>query len=158
MLCGICKKNQATKTYEQIKNGKKAVNYYCLDCYHAQFISAKETADAEFCPACGTSVNEVKKHNLVGCAYCYQAFQNTLFPVISKLQGGEVHKGKQPLGGELERRARQRYEAKTVCELLQKQGDFENAKPYAKRLSEIENGESEEGFIWRKHQDLSKHS
>ena len=158
MLCGICKKNQATKTYEQIKNGKKSVEYYCLDCYHTQFLSAKETADASVCPACGTSVDEVKKRNLVGCAYCYQAFQNTLFPVISKLQGGEVHKGKKPLGGDLERRARQRYEAKTVCELLQKRGDFEGAKPYAKRLGEIENGEDKEGFIWRKHRDLSKHS
>ena len=156
MLCGICRKNQATKTYEQIKNGKKAVDYYCLDCYHRQFISADNRADMPVCPACGTTLEEVKKRNLVGCAYCYKAFQNTLVPVISKLQGGEVHKGKKPLGGDMERVARQRYEAKAICELLQKQGDFESAKPYAKRLSELENGEEKEDFVWRKHRDLSK--
>ena len=87
MLCGICRKNQATKTYEQIKNGKVAVEYYCLDCYHRQFISADNKADASVCPACGTTVEEVKKRNLVGCAYCYKAFQNALVPVISKLAG-----------------------------------------------------------------------
>lgn len=159
MLCGICKKNQATKTYEQIKNGKKTVDYYCLECYHRFFITADgEAIGAAVCPYCKTTAEEVKKRNLVGCAYCYKAFQKLLYPVVAKLQGGEAHKGKKPLGGKLERAARQRYEAKTVSELLQKQGDFEGARAYAERLNALENGYGEEDFVWRKRLDLSKRS
>lgn len=158
MLCGICKKNQATKTYEQIKNGKKAVEYYCLDCYHRQFITSEgETgAGLSVCPYCSATAEEVKKRNLVGCAYCYKAFKKILYPVVAKLQGGEAHKGKKPLGGDMERLARRRYEAKTVMEMLQKDGDFEGARAYAERLNALENGYGEEDFVWHKRPDLSK--
>ena len=158
MLCGNCKKNQATKTYEQIKNGKKTVDYYCLDCYHRLFITAESETDAatSVCPYCKTTAEEVKKRNLVGCAYCYKAFKSILYPVVAKMQGGMAHTGKTPLGGETEKRARQRYEAKTVSEFLQKEGDFDNARIYAKRLVELENGCAEEDFVWHKRPDLSK--
>ena len=60
MLCGNCKKNQATKTYEQIKKGKKTVDYYCMDCYARLFISADENVGGlTVCPYCGTTAEEI---------------------------------------------------------------------------------------------------
>ena len=44
MLCCHCKKNQATKTYDRITDGKKQTEYYCLDCYHRLFISIEADA------------------------------------------------------------------------------------------------------------------
>lgn len=159
MLCGNCRKNQATKTYEQIKKGKKTVEYYCLDCYHTLFITddggGRELA---VCPRCGTTVEEVKKRNLVGCAYCYTAHASALFPVVVKMQGEEAHKGKAPLGGVSERLARRCYELKTVAKKLRDDGDNESAKARLERLSALQNGYGEEDFVWRKRPHSFKRS
>jgi protein-arginine kinase activator protein McsA len=89
MLCKYCKKNQATKTYEQIKNGNRDVTYYCLDCYQKIFLDVElDGASARTdCPYCGTTVAELKKRNLVGCAKCYEVLASQLLPVITKMQG-----------------------------------------------------------------------
>ena len=94
MLCGKCKKNQATKTYEQIKKGKKEVAYYCLACYHETFLCAEEEQTSQIfsaCPYCGTTVSEFKKRNLVGCARCYTMLSGAVLPVVVKMQGGKIH-------------------------------------------------------------------
>ena len=143
MLCGYCRKNQATKTYEQIKKGKKTVEYYCLDCYHRLFVTTDETDLATVCPYCGTTAEEVKKRNLVGCAYCYTTLKGTLFPVIAKMQ---------------ERKNRRRYELQTVAEKLRAEGNAEDAKECERRLRELDNGIAEEDFVWRKRPDLYKRS
>ena len=158
MLCGYCRKNQATKTYEQIKKGKKTVEYYCLDCYHRLSVTTDETDLATVCPYCGTTAEEVKKRNLVGCAYCYTTLKGTLFPVIAKMQGGAAHAGKTPLGGETERKNRRRYELQTVAEKLRAEGNAEDAKECERRLRELDNGIAEEDFVWRKRPDLYKRS
>ena len=56
MLCGKCKKNQATKTYETLKNGKKQTEYFCLECYHKGFVYVEEGEALSACPYCGTTV------------------------------------------------------------------------------------------------------
>ena len=68
MLCLQCKKNQATKTYEQIKNGVNQTEYYCLDCYHRLFLCQQETEGEvalSACPYCGTKAEEIKKTPLI---------------------------------------------------------------------------------------------
>ena len=42
MLCGNCKKNQATKTYEWIKKERVEISYYCLECYQKLVVNADE--------------------------------------------------------------------------------------------------------------------
>ena len=161
MLCGNCKKNQATKTYEQIKKGKKVVEYYCLDCYHQLFIDTESQTgkeEASACPYCGTTAEEVKKRKLVGCARCYETLSNVLYPIVSKMQGGAAHTGKKPFGGELERIARRCYELKAIAEKLRKEKDFEGEKACLKRLHALQTGYAEEDFVWRKRLDLYKRS
>ena len=63
MACGHCGKNQAVKTYEEIKNGKKKLEYYCLDCYHRLFLYAEEAEGVgalSACPYCGTTKAEIE--------------------------------------------------------------------------------------------------
>lgn len=158
MLCGNCKKNQATKTYEQIKKGKKTVDYYCMDCYARLFITTDEREEtASVCPYCGTTAEEIKKRNLVGCANCYKTLKAVLYPMVTKMQGGEAHKGKTPQGDEDERISRRCYELKTIAEKRMSEGDFEGAKLYLQRLSALESGRAGEDFVWLS-QDLSKQS
>lgn len=153
MLCGHCKKNQATKTYEEIKKGKKTIGYFCLECYHRLFIVAEtdETkATPNCCPYCGTGKEELQKRNLVGCAKCYEAFATLLAPVIVKMQGGAVHCGKRPHGGKYEKLARRTSELKTIVSRLNEQRDFKAARAYTERLSALQEGTLEEDYVWRK--------
>ena len=153
MLCGHCKKNQATKTYEEIKKGKKTIEYFCLECYHRLFIvpeTDEPNATPDRCPYCGTSAEEIKKRNLVGCAKCYEAFAALLAPVIVKMQGGAAHCGKRPQGGEYEKLARRTSELKTIVSRLNEEKDFKAARAYTERLSALQEGVLEEDYVWRK--------
>ena len=98
MRCGHCGRNQATKTYEQIKNNKKVVEYYCMDCYERLFLSLANNAETALsvCPYCGTTLEEFRTSKLVGCAHCYPALQEGIMPVILKMQGERAHTGKTP--------------------------------------------------------------
>lgn len=157
MLCGNCKKNQATKTYEQIKKGKTDLSYYCLDCYHKLFVCSDGT-DGEplaACPYCGTTVADFKKRNLVGCAHCYQTLFSAVLPVVTKLQGGQAHKGKAAYTTESERLEKRKYELETVVAKLQSEENYADAEKYERRLAQMEEGLEEE-YVWQKRPRLLK--
>jgi protein arginine kinase activator len=160
MLCESCKKNQATKTYEQIKKGKRDVSYYCLECYHKIFLDIDERENGEkstVCPYCGTTAAELKKRNLVGCAKCYETLQNHLLPVITKMQGSQAHTGKKPYETDTEKLARRRQELTAISEKYKKEKDYESARAYDERRIQLENG-LEEDYVWRNRLHLSKQS
>jgi len=109
MRCSYCNKNEATKSYESIKNGEKKREYYCHTCYERMFLFV-DAADGEetptACPYCGTTVREFQKSKIVGCPYCYQTLSKKIVPVIVKMQGdASGHRGKmRPLSIEGEAR------------------------------------------------------
>jgi protein-arginine kinase activator protein McsA len=170
MLCLQCKKNQATKTYEQIKNGVNQTEYYCLDCYHRLFLCQQE-AEGEValsaCPYCGTKAEEIKKTKMVGCAYCYHTLEKTVWQEVLKMQGAEAHKGKHPtledgldaiaVGERGKKEAvektkfqRRCRELKMLIERLRKDGDKTGAERYEAKLLQMEQTNTiEEGFVWQ---------
>ena len=151
MLCKYCKKNQATKTYEQIKNGNRDVTYYCLDCYQKIFLDVESDGVSvrTDCPYCGTTVAELKKRNLVGCAKCYEVLASQLLPVITKMQGAQSHNGKRPFESEKERMFLRRMELKELVKKYREEKDYESARAYEERLVQLENG-VEEDYVWRR--------
>ncbi|GFP77917.1 DUF7685 domain-containing protein [Clostridium fungisolvens] len=48
------------------------------------------------CENCGMAYNEFQKTGLLGCSECYKNFQNTINPVIKRVQGDVEHVGKVP--------------------------------------------------------------
>lgn len=50
------------------------------------------------CKTCGKTLSDFYKTGLLGCPDCYVVFFNELKPVLKKLHGVTVHKGKRPLG------------------------------------------------------------
>ena len=170
MLCAQCKKNQATKTYEQVKSGGKITEYYCLDCYHRLFLCQQETEGditLSVCPYCGTTAEEFKATNMVGCAYCYQMLEKTIWSAVVKMQGKKAHMGKCPsfaegfedvvahengkiLAAKQTKYQRQCRELEMVIDRLKKDGNFDGAKNYEEKLARMqEKGEIEEDFVWR---------
>ena len=99
MRCFYCNKNEATKSYERIKNGEKKREYYCLSCYGQLFLCEGGTEDQNLsaCPYCGTTLKEFRLRKIVGCPYCYQTMSAGIMPSILKMQGDECgHRGKKP--------------------------------------------------------------
>ena len=99
MRCGYCNKNEATKSYERVKNGEKKREYYCLTCYGQLFLSEDGTEENSHsaCPYCGTTLKEFRLSQIVGCPYCYQTMAMGIMPSILKMQGDACgHRGKKP--------------------------------------------------------------
>lgn len=177
MRCSCCGQNQAVKTYEEIKNGKKAVEYYCLECYHKLFLDAKTTERETLtaCPYCGMTAAEFRSGKLVGCGYCYRTMGDTVLPAVTKMQGEKSHRGKTPplleedkqtLGSmqstldiEQARYERQCNELELIINKLKAEGNYADAKGYADKLSVMKSKQAvEEEFVWRTRRNLSKRS
>jgi hypothetical protein len=97
-----CNKNEATKSYERRVNGKRAQEYYCIECYEQLFLDGeglKTDPSLSACPYCGTTLAEFKASSLVGCPYCYRTLLSEIAPFIVRMQGDNCgHRGKrQPL-------------------------------------------------------------
>lgn len=175
MLCCHCKKNQAAKTYEWVKNGEKQTDYYCLDCYEQNFLSIKEGEKTlSACPYCGATKESILLHKLVGCGYCYKMLEEVVMPLVTGMQNTSLsHKGKKPpLLGDIQveeisleyeaklradaRFQRQCNELKSVIAKLLSDGEFEGAREYQEKLKKMEEKLAvEEDFVWRQ-TNLSK--
>lgn len=118
MTCDKC--NKPAVVHEvTIKSGKKAEVHLCTE--HAaeagfvvaqpagtinqllkQFVvsqgaGAASTAPKKTCPECGMLYAQFRKTGTLGCAQCYQAFEDELSPLIERAQnGGTHHIGKRP--------------------------------------------------------------
>ncbi|MBE5744738.1 MAG: hypothetical protein E7355_01225 [Clostridiales bacterium] len=137
MLCAKCKKNQATKTYELIKNGMRQTVYYCLECYHNDFVCVETETTLSACPYCGTTVAQFKKTSLVGCANCYEALAHAVFPVVTKMQGGEKHRGKQAYSTAEERIERRCNELDIMANKHYLANDDKGAAVYEEKIDEL---------------------
>ncbi|MBQ7924468.1 MAG: hypothetical protein IJ329_04085 [Clostridia bacterium] len=147
MLCAKCKKNQAAKTYELIKNGKRETVYYCLECYHKDFVCVETETTLSACPYCGTTAAQFKKTSLVGCANCYQALAHVVFPVVTKMQGGEAHKGKSAYETAQERNERRCNELDIMARKYYLENDDKAAAVYEEKIDSLRAQKGEE-TIW----------
>ena len=148
MLCGRCNKNQAAKTYELIKNGKKMIEYYCLDCYHRQFVNAEKTAVVSACPYCGTTEAQIQKTKLVGCANCYQTLAHVVLPMLTKMQGGEdLHYGKAAYETPMERVDKRIKELDVMAKKYYLENDDKAAAVYEEKIDCLY-GEKGDKVIW----------
>ena len=181
MRCCYCKQKEATKTYEQFKNGKRVVEYYCMDCYDRLFLAEENKTDGgklSVCPYCGITLREVTAGKLVGCAYCYTVMSEGVMPLVLKMQGERAHAGKTPpleygetpnddgydsaLRAKAVKKARferQRNELELIIAKLKAENNYEDAKGYADKLSAMRSKAAiEEEFVWRMRRDLSNQS
>ncbi len=174
MLCYQCKKNEATKVYEFVKDEKREKRNYCLSCYIRLFVEDKaDVAEnvTPVCPYCGSTIDEILAEKMVGCAYCYRMLADEMQPIISKMQRSlKPHVGKRPTtdvteqdleaGNDpivLTRCNRQCYELTLIIQKLTAEGNFDGAKDYADKLSRMRSKTAiEEDFVWRGSREQTK--
>ncbi|TCS94237.1 UvrB/UvrC motif-containing protein [Hazenella coriacea] len=125
MLCPECGKRPATLHYTKIVNGTKTEFHLCEVCaqekgeympsfdhgfsFH-QLLSgllnfdtpSNETAHGSYqqqslrCPTCGLTYNQFSKIGRFGCGDCYHTFRDRLQPLLRRIHGQSVHRGKIP--------------------------------------------------------------
>lgn len=125
MYCEECNKKPAMVHLTQMFNGQKKETHLCETCaakkgaimfnfdaqlgipsllgsffgshYNMQDISA-HTAQ-EVCPNCGMKFIDIRQTGKLGCADCYNAFDNDLEPILRRIHGNNQHIGKIPARG-----------------------------------------------------------
>lgn len=80
------------------------------------------------CDGCGTSLSELARTGMTGCAKCYVTFEKQLAPYIGRIHGDVRHTGSIPrsAGAEI-RRMREIERLKTELSRAVEIQDFENA-------------------------------
>lgn len=117
MLCNVCGKNEARVHLTQIAEGKTTKVDLCEFCAkekkfdEASLVSdliseiqGKKTAILPSrggettlrCSACGYTQADFKKTGRLGCAHCYQAFEEKLRKILKSMHPAASHVGKTP--------------------------------------------------------------
>jgi protein arginine kinase activator len=118
MKCTHCHEKEANTHIKRIINGKKEELHLCEDCAKelgvmkefefeplnmnslfgnllgAGAAALNSLAGVERCNYCGSSFNDIVNSGKVGCANCYDKFEDRLAPSIEKLHGRTKHVGK----------------------------------------------------------------
>ncbi len=120
MLCQGCKEHEASVHLTQIVNNEKTILSLCKDCaakkgFHSpldnvpfplseilsglvqqEHLEGKETVEDLNCPNCGLTFDVFIQQGRFGCGECYRAFRSRLEPIMRKIHGSSLHKGKLP--------------------------------------------------------------
>jgi protein arginine kinase activator len=122
MLCQDCKKREAQVHLTQIINNEKTSLSLCKECaavrgFHsplenmpfplAEILSSMaavspgspgtEREETLECPGCGLSFDEFTHQGRFGCGDCYKAFRHRLEPIMRKIHGASLHRGRIPI-------------------------------------------------------------
>ncbi len=161
MKCDRCD-NEATVHEVNIVGGKKQEVHLCQECalelglVHkpttniadilAKMVmnpapSTRETGSAApSCDSCGMTFAEVRKRGLLGCAHCYDVFEEALANLLQRAhEGGTHHVGKVPkrAGGKIDREYQILRFRKQLQEAVEKE-DYERAASLRDSLREME--------------------
>lgn len=120
MLCENCNKSTATVHVTKILNDKKTELHLCEQCakqsegvpfdtsftinnFLTGLLDSIQDSPIKVdyikttkCDHCGMTYGKFKQLGRLGCAHCYNAFQEKLLPLVKRVQGGEIHTGKVP--------------------------------------------------------------
>ena len=124
MLCQNCGKNEANVRYTQIVNGVKKEMILCEDCarklgignfkmrmplhfsnllgnlfedYDEGLLPSFIKENSRECDSCETLYDDFINTGLLGCADCYDMFEDRLDPILKNIQGNTKHIGRKPL-------------------------------------------------------------
>ena len=173
MLCEKCGKNPATTYFRQAVNGKVTEYRLCDECAAQmsgtslfdglnlgyflgnmfQVTNNNRTSnaggDVVHCDGCGMTYGEIAKRGKVGCAKCYEVFQEKLRPSLESIHGRTTHVGKCPKFFEAPPAAVQEKKTENPTVKLKEElakaieaQEFERAAQIRDELKEIEGGEN----------------
>lgn len=122
MICQDCNKREAQVHFTQIVNNEKQSLSLCHECADARGFHSPldnmpfpladiltgmaanlpgvkaqsvDTTDVA-CPGCGLTFTMFTRQGRFGCGECYRTFRDSLEPIMRKIHGASLHRGKTP--------------------------------------------------------------
>jgi len=169
MLCEKCHARPATVHMVSINNNHREELHLCEVCAaeSSQFKMAPELSMQQIfpgffstnekravapgkCPNCGWSYQNMKEGSYLGCSQCYEHFGPVLRPLLERVHGSVLHKGKTPRKvSTTSREPSKKLDAlRMKLEKLVKEEKFEEAatiRDQIRSLEEKKAGEAHEG-------------
>jgi protein arginine kinase activator len=162
MDCDVCKKNSATVFLTQIVDGKMQKVNLCESCSKDKGVTdptgfaladlllglgaaqeIEKGSSVAKCPNCGFSQADFKKTGRLGCAQCYDTFEEGLSSLIKQMHKGTEHQGKIPQ--RLVRSMARQNQLKELQRDLRKAVSEENYESAAQLRDQIRQFEMERG-------------
>ncbi len=92
------------------------------------------------CPTCGTTIEDVRRDNRLGCGSCYTSFRSTLLPLLARFHRHVSHVGKVPGGGRPSTRLAEITRLRLSLTKAVAAEEFERAASLRDRLRALEDG------------------
>lgn len=175
MKCQHCNQNEATTHIKKNINGKKEEMHLCSECaqelgvmeefrmpsmsdmfsdsFLGNFLGAgvaamNSLAGVNRCSSCGSSFNDIVNSGRIGCADCYEKFEDKLEPSIRKMHGKTKHIGKFVTYSNEEEKEKkpQKSELDSLKEQLNSaisEQRFEDAAVIRDKINELSEGSNE---------------
>lgn len=176
MKCQHCNKNEATTHIKKNINGVREEMHLCSECakelgvmeefkmptmsemfgdtFLGNFLGSgvaamNSLAGVDRCASCGSSFNDIVNSGRIGCADCYERFEDKLEPSIRKIHGKTKHIGKF-ISYSSDEMQEQPEQTKSELDSLKEQMDeaikeqrFEDAAVIRDRINELQEGKNE---------------
>ena len=158
MVCDVCKTNPATVFLTQIVDGKMQKVNLCESCSKDKGVTdplsfalvdllpglgaeqeVEKGAAVQRCPACGFTQADFKKTGRLGCAVCYDTFEEGLEGLLKAMHRRTTHTGKVParLSRSIELGARMKQIKRDLDKAIVEE-NYETAAQLRDQLRELE--------------------
>lgn len=98
-------------------------------------------AAAAACPGCGTTLEDLRRDNRLGCSACYATFRTALLPLLARFHRHVAHVGKAPGGARPATRLAEVTRLRLALAKAVAAEEFERAAGLRDRLRELEDSE-----------------
>lgn len=176
MKCQHCNQNEATTHIKKIVNGKREEMHLCSECakelgvmdefkmptmsemfsdsFLGNFLGAgvaamNSLAGVDRCSSCGSSFNDIVNSGRIGCADCYDKFEDKLEPSIRKIHGKTKHIGKFITYSDDEKKTEEKPQVSELDSLKEQlktaisEQRFEDAAVIRDKINELQEGGNE---------------
>ncbi|MCD6318445.1 UvrB/UvrC motif-containing protein [Candidatus Aerophobetes bacterium] len=165
MLCQLCGQREATVHFKEVINGVTRELHLCEVCAEKEGFLSKSfplpdfslpsliTGLTEFdtvlpkkekkCPGCGLSYTQIEKKGKMGCSLCYQTFEEYISPLLEKIHGRVLHRGKVPRRGKMRSKIeRQLYQLRQELDKAVKKEEYERAAKLRDKIKKLQKDEN----------------
>lgn len=154
MLCQECGEREATFHFKESIDGETREFWLCEICAQKKGLLEDffefslpgllaglgeiEVEEEKRCPGCGHLFQEIKEKGKFGCSKCYETFKGKVVPLLEKIHGKTLHRGKVPGGRKKVEEKREIQKLREELEEAVAREEYEKAAKLRDRIKELE--------------------
>ena len=138
-LCQKCAKSDGYIMTPDDVSFEDVLNRLISDSSELVDVGERGSSDSmKLCPECGTSLKDIVRKGVAGCAKDYEVFRSELSGILEKVHGSAAHIGKTPARDDEQARKQQSIQAiEKQLEEAVKAENYELAAELRDQLSEL---------------------